>query len=193
MNSAHAGRTYMLKIERFCALAARLLMLAAVIGSMVGAVLMVYISLESTVMAAWDLFMGDHDRMPAADATAFKLISTLDHFLLAIVLLYFSFGIYGLFIRPDRDLEEIGVPGWLRVSGIGELKQTLAEVIVVVLFVLFLRVALEAFVGYGSDLAWQEAVKILTLPISIFLLAAGLRLAELLPKRHAPPEDKMEK
>ena len=52
----------------------------------------------------------------------------------------------------------------------------------VVLFVLFLRVAVETFVAHGPDLSWRELVKLLILPLSIFLLAGALKLAELYPK-----------
>ena len=71
---------------------------------------------------------------------------------------------------------------WLNVEGIGQLKQTLAEVIVVVLFVLFLRVALETFIARGPNLTWLAIVELLTLPVAIFLLSAALKLAELHPK-----------
>ena len=173
------------QFERRCAVGARMLTFLAVFASTVGAVLMIVIGLKETVFAVRDFAFGDHGELPAGDATAILLISALDRFLMAIVLLYFGYGIYVLFIRPDERTEELGIPAWLRVEGIGELKQTLAEVIIVVLFVLFLRVALETYISQETDITWEKAVKILTLPAAIFLLSASLKLAELHPKRKA--------
>ncbi|MGM0426492.1 MAG: YqhA family protein [Thermodesulfobacteriota bacterium] len=45
-----------------------------------------------------------------------------------------------VFIRPEQAL-----PSWLRVKEVGQLKQVVAELIVVIIFVLFLRVALQVF------------------------------------------------
>ncbi len=169
-------------VERKIAVGARLATLAAVAASTVGALLMIFIGLEETARAVWTQVTREPGALPAGDATAIHLISALDRFLMAIVLLYFAFGIYVLFVRPGREAEDLGVPRWLHVESIGQLKQTLAEVIVIVLFVLFLRVALETFVAQGPDISWQGISKLLTLPVAIVLLAAALKLAELHPK-----------
>ena len=168
--------------ERRIAMGARAATLLAVGASSIGALLMIFIGLEETAHAFWTQITRKPGTLPAGDATAIHLISALDRFLMAIVLLYFAYGIYILFVRPGRAAEDLGVPQWLRVEGIGQLKQTLAEVIIVVLFVLFLRVAVETFVALGPDMSWRAILKLLTLPISIVLLAGALKLAELHPK-----------
>lgn len=169
-------------IERRIAIGARLVTLLAVMGSSLGAVIMIIIGLEDMISAVSIQLGGDPGGLPAADATAIKIISALDRFLMAIVLLYFAYGIYALFVRPEIPPEDLGIPRWLHIEGIGQLKQTLAEVIVVVLFVLFLRVAVETFVAHAPELSWSELLKLLILPVSIMLLAAALKLAELHPK-----------
>lgn len=169
-------------IERNIAIAARFVTLLAVFASTVGAIIMMLIGLEDTIAAVRIQLGGDAGGLPPGDATAISIIGALDRFLMAIVLLYFAYGIYVLFIRPEQSPEELGIPKWLHIEGIGQLKQTLAEVIVVVLFVLFLRVAVETFVAHGPELSWLELLKLLILPISIVLLAAALKLAELHPK-----------
>ena len=123
---------------------------------------------------------GSPGDLPGEEATIVMLIGALDRFLIAIVLLFFGYGIYTLFVRPDSTPSDLGLPRWLHVERIGQLKQTLAEVIIVVLFVLFLRVALETFVASDPDLSWLDAGKFL-------LLAWALKLAELHPK-HANGE-----
>ena len=181
-----------LEFERRMAVAARLATFVAVLASSVGAMLMIGIGVSETVMAARTLAAPTQEGLPRGDATAVHLISALDRFLMAVVLLYFAFGVYLLFVRPDRRPEEVGIPQWLQVEGIGQLKQTLAEVIIVILFVLFLRVALESYITQGPDLAWPAVLKLLTLPVAIFLLSAALKLAELHPKKYEPPAPKRE-
>jgi uncharacterized membrane protein YqhA len=170
------------KIERKLAIAARLTTFFAVVASSVGAAVMIAIGVRETVSAILSQVEPEASPLPAGDATAIRLISSLDRFLMAIVLLYFAYGIYALFVRPDDSARDLGIPDWLNVEGIGQLKQTLAEVIVVVLFVLFLRVALETFIARGPNLTWLAIVELLTLPVAIFLLSAALKLAELHPK-----------
>jgi uncharacterized membrane protein YqhA len=70
----------------------------------------------------------------------------------------------------------------MHVDQIGQLKQTLAEVIIVVLFVLFLRVALQTFHGEGLVLSPVGIARFLVLPLAILLLAGALRLVALHPK-----------
>jgi uncharacterized membrane protein YqhA len=171
-----------LEFERKVAVAARLITFLAVFASSLGAFLMIGIGLKETVVAARTLLLGTDTALPSGDATAVHLVSALDRFLMGVVLLYFAFGVYLLFIRPDRRPEELGIPSWLQVDGIGQLKQTLAEVIIVILFVLFLRVALESYIAQGPDMSWPAVLKLLTLPVAIFLLSAALKLAELHPK-----------
>jgi len=173
-------------IERKLAIAVRLTTFLAVLASSAGAILMIVMGLLDTTAAIVVQFEPEDATLPVSDATAIHLISSLDRFLMAIVLLYFAYGIYILFVRPEDSSEALGIPRWLKVEGIGELKQTLAEVIIVVLFVLFLRVALETFIAEGPDLTWRAVVKLLTLPVAILLLSAALKLAELHPKVRRP-------
>lgn len=170
------------RVEKKIAIGARLITLLAVMASTLGAIIMILIGLEDTILAIQIHFGADPGALPSGDATAIRIISALDRFLMSIVLLYFAYGIYMLFVRPGHVTEDLGIPKWLRIEGIGQLKQTVAEVIVVVLFVLFLRVAVETYVAHGPELSWPELLKLLTLPVSIFLLAASLKLAELHPK-----------
>ncbi|MEM9169706.1 MAG: YqhA family protein [Pseudomonadota bacterium] len=163
----------------------RLFTLIGIVSSLAGAVLMFYLGAQNTV----DAFLaqlgaadaGGKD-LPADEFTIISLMLALDRFLIGVVFLFFGYGVYGLFVRPDRDFRELGLPDWLHVDQIGQLKQTLAEVIVIVLFVLFLRVALEAFHGEETAVTLGEIGRFLMLPVAIALLAGSLRLVELHPK-----------
>jgi len=168
--------------ERRIAIGARWITILAVLGTSLGSFLMIFIGLQETYLAFQVQFQAASGPLPASHASAVHLIGALSRFVMAIVLLYFAFGIYLLFLRPDQPAEGLGVPQWLYVEGIGQLKQTLAEAILVVLFVLFLRIAVETFLAQGLAFTFKEMVTLLILPTAIFLLAAALKLAELDPK-----------
>lgn len=118
-----------------------------------------------------------------------SVIEGLDRFLIAIVLLYFAYGVYSLFLHPERSERELALPDWLKVKSIGQLKQVVAEVIIVVLFVLFLRVALQAFLSPSAVFEWNQIATLLVLPVSVCLLAFALRMVQLHPK---PSRDEVE-
>lgn len=187
----------------------RFLTAAAVLGSLAGSVLMFYVGLANI----WEAF---HEGLPLGGAASGEgtgenegslgtaavigVIEALDRFLIAIVLLYFAYGVYSLFIHPEQDAKEaeraVALPGWLRVRQIGQLKQVVAEVIIVVLFVLFLRVALQAFDGSQTTFDAGRIATLLLLPVATLLLAASLRLVQLHPKGErgepAEPRDRRE-
>ena len=179
------------KTERRAVLASRGITIVAVVASIAGALLTTWLGLVATFEAFAAQFGGGEKRLPPDELAIYYIVSALDRFLLSIVLLYFGYGIYTLFLHPRASAAELGLPRWLRVESIGQLKQTLAEVILVVLFVLFMRVALETFVG-GAGLTLEELPGFLALPAAILLLAAALKLAELHPKprRGAGPAER---
>lgn len=167
----------------------RLTTLSAVFASLFGALFMFYLGIENTI-GAFVLQIGgevaEDIALPKAERTVIMLMDSLDRFLIGMVLLFFSYGVYGLFIRPERSAKEMGLPDWMHVDHISQLKQTIAEVIIVVLFVLFLRVALETFHTGGQTATIAGVLRFLMLPIAILVLSAGLRLVRLYPKGGAP-------
>lgn len=169
-------------VERQLLYATRLVTLVAVISSFTGSLLMFWLGLANTWRAFVTQVSDVGGSLPADDLAVIHLIGALDRFLIAIVLMFFGYGIYVLFVRPEATPAQLGLPQWLHVESIGQLKQTLAEVIIIVLFVLFLRVALETFAAGAPSFDWQEMLGFLVLPVAIALLAAGLKLAQLYPK-----------
>lgn len=173
------------RIERLFFGATRLFTLSAVLASLAAALLMFYLGLQSTIEAFAQQFfppVQGADALPPDESTVISLMVALDRFLLGLVLLFFGYGVYGLFVRPHFSSRDLGLPEWLHVDQIGQLKQTLAEVIIVVLFVLFLRIALQTFHGDGLELSPVGIARFLVLPVAILLLAGALRLVALHPK-----------
>ena len=94
----------------------------------------------------------------------------MDAFLVAMVLVVFSTGIFHLFIMELKEKDFRGLRGFERVSSIHGLKKILGELIVVVLFVHFFRLAIE-----GERLDWM----LLVIPVGALLMAGALRLLRL--------------
>ncbi|MGR3323553.1 MAG: YqhA family protein [Pseudooceanicola sp.] len=175
-------------IERQIVVGSRYLTAFAVLGSLAGAILMFVLGLFNIYLAFADGLLVTDDDKQYGSAAVISVIEGLDRFLIGIVLLYFAYGVYSLFLHPERSRQELALPDWLRVRQIGQLKQVVAEVIIVVLFVLFLRIALQAFHSPTAPLEWRQIATLLVLPISVVLLALALRLVQLHPKPQTAEE-----
>ena len=127
------------KFERRVIVSSRYFAILAVFGSMAAAVLMFLLGLHNIYEAFREVIeTGGEGSAPFGTGAVIRIIEGLDRFLIAIVLIYFSYGVYSLFIHPEESEEDLALPIWLRVRQIGQLKQVVAEVIIVILFVLFL-------------------------------------------------------
>jgi uncharacterized membrane protein YqhA len=171
------------RLERGVIIGSRFFTLLAVVGSLAGAMLMFLLGLYNVGEAFW---VGFHEEARFGSTAVITIIEGLDRFLIAIVLLYFAYGVYSLFIHPEESEEELAIPAWLRVKQIGQLKQVVAEVIIVVLFVLFLRNALQTFREPNFPITWEQIAALALLPFCTMLLALSLRLVELHPKPERP-------
>ena len=90
-----------------------------------------------------------------------KLIKQADYALLATVLYVLALGLYSLFV-DDR----IPMPGWLRISDLGQLKELLAGVVVVAIAVIFL----------GEALTWDGSSDLLAPGLASAAVIAALAL-----------------
>ena len=170
------------EIERGAIVSSRFLTFVAVLGSLAGSVLMFLLG-SIDIYFAFALAI-DPSVVEDLQGTrvVINVIQALDRFLIAIVLLYFAYGVYSLFIHPEQREEELSLPAWLRVRQIGQLKQVVAELLIVILFVLFLRQALQASPGPTDAFSWLQLATLLVLPVSALLLSISLKLVQLHPK-----------
>jgi uncharacterized membrane protein YqhA len=147
----------------------------AIIGSLLGSLLLFVVGALKTINAfrvvIFNYIPEDKAHLHPADIATTYLIKSLDTFLIALVLFIFAHGVYTLFISNKKHDDGNGVLKWIRTPNIGHLKNVLAEVIVIILFVKFLEVV---FVNI-DNLKWEIAI----LPISIVLLALGLKFLSL--------------
>lgn len=147
----------------------------AIICSLLGSLLLFIVGALKTFNAfrvvLFDYIPKDKAHLHTADIATTYLIKSLDTFLIALVLFIFAHGVYTLFISNKKYDDGKNVLKWIRTPNIGHLKNVLAEVIVIILFVKFLEVV---FVNI-DNLKWE----IVILPISIVLLALGLKFLSL--------------
>ena len=153
----------------------------AIVSSLCGSILMFIVGASKTYYAFHYAFARKFFRSipedkfasletPAEVATVY-LVKSIDSFLIALVLFIFAYGVYWIFIAEgDQSGREDPLKS-IRVSSIGHLKNILAEVIVIILFVLFLEVELI----HAFSPRWE----ILILPISILLLSLSLKFLDL--------------
>lgn len=95
------------------------------------------------------------------------IISAVDEYLIATVLLIFSIGLYELFIsKLDYSNEENRGPQILVIHDLDQLKENLAKVIIIVLIVTYFKYALE--------IDYKHMTELLYLSVGIFLIAAAM-------------------
>ncbi|MFD2824617.1 YqhA family protein [Lacinutrix iliipiscaria] len=160
----------------------------AVICSLIGSLLLFVVGALKTINALrvvlFDYVPKDKAHLHSADVATTYLIKSLDTFLIALILFIFAHGVYTLFISNKKYEDGNGVLKWVRTPNIGHLKNVLAEVIVIILFVKFLE---TVFVNI-NNLKWEIAI----LPISVLLLALGLKFLHLDKEENSNKKDKPE-
>lgn len=98
------------------------------------------------------------------------IISGIDLYLIGIVLMLFSFGIYELFISKidigRREDQEVQI---LEIKSLDQLKDKVLKVVVMVLVVGFFKTVMEMQIGTPLDLLYL-AISILLIATSSYLL-----------------------
>lgn len=159
------------KIFEKTLLKSRLLILLPVIFSLVGAIVLFVIAsidIVAVVFTTLSYYTTTTTTIDIhADGVA-MIIGAIDLYLIAVVLLIFSFGLYELFISRIKGLDEIGLKGGniLTIETLDQLKDKLAKVIIMVLVVSFFQRVLH--------MDFSTPLEMLYLSGSILLLALGL-------------------
>ena len=159
-------------------LSLRAIMLIGSVGALVGSLLM-FLQGGVFLHEAWHTILAEGDAVQKQ--VTVPVLEAVDSFLFGIVLVIFAYGIAigFVFTLPEGYGERL--PVWMKVGGVGQLKATLAEVVIVVLIVIFARIVVEA----NGHLQWS----ILVLPASILMISVALRMIELGSKEGAKEDD----
>lgn len=142
----------------------RLFVYLAVIGSMLGAIGLFYMTAVEVYYTLSHLthyaLLDDAARAELRADTVAHVVGAVDGFLLAIVMLIFSFGIYELFISEIDCAKDDRSSRVLIISSLDDLKARLASVIIMILVVLFFEHAIHIkphgvteLLGYGAGIA----------------------------------------
>ena len=112
------------------------------------------------------------------------VIRAIDAFLLGLVMLIFSYGVYDLFVSKLDPAARPGIrPNWLKFKDINGLKIILTQVVLIILIITFFELVVthsDEFTGSESSVVWQ----FLVIPIGVVLIALGIGVFE----RMAPKE-----
>jgi uncharacterized protein (TIGR00645 family) len=152
--------------------ASRFMILMPVIFSLLGAAVLFLIAsydILNTIGYVWQYFI-HHMDIDIHTLVISKIIGAIDIYLIAVILVVFSFGLYELFISKIDDANESESSGILEIHSLDALKDKVAKVIIMALIVKFFQVALSVTKNFSSimDLVY------------IALAVAGLALAQFL-------------
>jgi len=148
----------------------RFLVLLAVIFGLIGAfVLFIVASLDIWGVAVYTfdtIITSAHPKNFHEDIVS-GIIGAVDLYLIAIVMLIFSFGVYELFISPiDHDKEAADDTKILSITSLDQLKDKIAKVIIMVLVVNFFQRVLHT--------EYTNALEMLYFALAIAALSVGL-------------------
>lgn len=149
----------------FCLLAVLFPLFGALLMFLLGA----YKTLQAIYVSYYGLFYSSaSDPFRVRDGVV-MLIRSVDSFLIGLFLIVFSYSVHALFLKGATSPQEKGPFPWLKMEGLDQLKTALAQLVIIILFVLFLDRVM------ASEHA-QLGLKDLVLPGSILCLAAAKRL-----------------
>ena len=141
-----------------------IVVLALLVSSLIAFVLGIYSTYEAfhELSAAFS-----HGETVPSNLIVVYLISSLDEFLLGIILIIIALGIYELFISEIDTLkgEDIPYPNWLTFHSLDDLKAVLTKVIIIILMVYFFKSAVV--------LHFDTPISLLYLSIGIVLIAVA--------------------
>jgi uncharacterized membrane protein YqhA len=166
----------------------RLIVILAVVGSLVSAVLMFVHGVIVIYKTALEFFhhpMGSHE---GGEEMSIALISSVDTFLFATVLLIFAMGIYELFISKidPASRHEDSRPNWLEIHSLDDLKGAVGKVILMILIVRLFETAVKMKYDQPLHLLWL-GLAILFVAAALYLQHAGHKLeAEVKSAHHGP-------
>jgi len=153
----------------------RLFILLAVVFSMLGSVLLFFVAsgdIFDIAKETYNVYVNHLHPEHFHEELVGAIIGAVDLYLIAIVMLIFSFGIYELFISEIDPAKQERKTTILEIHSLDQLKDKLAKVIVMVLIVSFFKKAL--YTHYSSPLEMLYfAGAILALALGLYFLHKG--------------------
>jgi uncharacterized membrane protein YqhA len=154
----------------------RIIVILAVVGSLASSILM-FVHGALQIYGAGIAFirhpMQDHGS-DAEDHLSIELISSVDSFLFATVLLIFAMGIYELFISKIDPASRTADsrPNWLEIHSLDDLKGAVGKVILMILIVRLFETAVKMHYAEPIHLLWL-GLAVVFVSIALYLVHAG--------------------
>lgn len=140
-------------------------------------VLSIVASITLFVIGSWDIIHSIIFQNPLFNAEInnnndllFKIISSIDLFLIGIVLLIFGFGVYELFISEIDFAKGKFAESTLKINSLDQLKNKIIKVIIIVLIVKFFEKILKLTPNFSTPL------DVLYFGLSILAICVGYYL-----------------
>jgi uncharacterized membrane protein YqhA len=144
----------------------RFVLIVPVLVSLVGALMMFSVGASHTYEAATSILLRGDFSNPGV---TLPIIKALDAFLIGIILIIFSFGIYDFFVSILEPAEHAGLrPDWFKFETTGELKTKMVELVLVILAILFF----EQMIANVKD--FEDPVSYLIIPTGAAILAISI-------------------
>jgi uncharacterized membrane protein YqhA len=145
----------------------RFIVILGVIFSALAAIVL-FLAGSKEIIDVLFLFVQNTHEVSKADILI-GIIGAVDYYLIGLVLLIFSFGIYELFISEiDIARAESGFGSILDIDNLDDLKNKILKVIIMVLIVTFFQVILVYYKSFSAPL------DILYMAVSICLICVGV-------------------
>ena len=141
-------------------------------------ILSIVASISLIVIGSWDIIQAIIFNNPLFNSSIennnqllFKIISSIDLFLIGIVLLIFGFGIYELFVSEINFAKAKFSESTLKIKSLDQLKNKIIKVIIIVLIVKFFEKVLKLSDNFKSpeDLIFFS-LSILSICIGYYLI-----------------------
>ena len=169
----------------------RFVIFLAVLGSLFASFAIFYMATVDVVTLVQhtlhyaDAGMTDEARKLLHDSTVSHIVEVVDGYLLAVVLLIFSLGLYELFISDiDQAHGSKASSKILVISSLDDLKSRLAKVILMIMIVTLFEEAINMHVSQPIDLVYMGA--------SIALIALALYWSHAAEGKHGGDEESEE-
>lgn len=144
----------------------RFILIVPILISLIGAIMMFAVGANHTYKAATAiLFKADFSN----PGVTLPVIKALDAFLIGIILIIFSFGIYDFFVSVLEPAKHAGIrPDWFKFETTGELKTKMVELVLVILAILFF----EQMIANANS--FEDPILYLIIPIGAAILAFSI-------------------
>jgi len=156
----------------------RFLVLFAVVASLAASLCLFFVGtfdVAKVFVALVGYALGVNEKVDLHVEVVGTIIGSVDVFLIAVVLLIFSFGLYELFISPIDAADRTESSNILDIGSLDVLKDKIGHVIIMALIVKFFQIVLIMKVGNWVDLLiLAGAVGLLAL--ALFLMHLGKKL-----------------